>query len=147
MQILKYSFFFFLINLCNSFIVNKNNNNMILSRYSNLKLNMGCDYYINKSLYIYDFNNKLLSNINLEHSIGYYSYFKDEDEEDYDYNEYKKKILKLNMKPIVIYINNTFSKSFFEEKYKKIIDYELNIKNKKWNDINKILKKEERYER
>jgi hypothetical protein len=127
--------------------VNKNNNNMILSRYSNLKLNMGCDYYINKSLYIYDFNNKLLSNINLEHSIGYYSYFKDEDEEDYDYNEYKKKILKLNMKPIVIYINNTFSKSFFEEKYKKIIDYELNIKNKKWNDINKILKKEERYER
>lgn len=51
------------------------------------------------------------------------------------------------MTPIVIFTNNTFSKSSFETKYKKLIDYELNISSKIWNDVNKIIKKEERYER
>ena len=31
-------------------------------------------------------------------------------------------------------------------KYKKLIDDELNLSNKTWDDVNKIIKKEERYE-
>ena len=51
------------------------------------------------------------------------------------------------MKPIVIYSNNTFHKLSFENKYKKIIDYDLNLYNKTWNDINKIIKVGNRYKR
>ena len=53
---------------------------------------MGCDYYIDKSLYIYDYQDILLSFINLEENRGYYAYYKDEDDAGYD--AYKKEILK-----------------------------------------------------
>lgn len=46
-----------------------------------------------------------------------------------------------------LYNNNTFNKLSFENKYKKIIEYELNSYNKTLNDVNKIIKKENRYER
>jgi hypothetical protein len=108
---------------------------------------MGCDYYIDKSLYIYDYQDKTLSYINLEKSRGYYWYYKDEDEWDYDFEAYKKNILEPSMEPIIIYNNNTFTKLSFEKKYEKLIDYELKISNKTWEDINKIIKIEERYER
>jgi hypothetical protein len=112
---------------------------------------MGCDYYIDKNLHIYYYNNKLFSSINLEHERGYYwfSSLLDEDEEGYDkeLTQYIKDALEPNMKPIVIYSNNTFHKLSFENKYKKIIDNELNLYNKTWNDINKIIKVENRYER
>ena len=148
MQILTYSLFFYFIYLCNSFsLYKKSYNNMLLTRQSYIKLNMGCDYYIDKSLYIYDNFNRLISKLNLEHSIGYYSYYIDDDENDFDYEIYSKKILQLTMKPIVIYVNNTFCKPRFEEKYKKLIDYELIENNKEWYDVNKIIKKEDRYER
>jgi hypothetical protein len=126
--------------------LNKKNTAIFISRH-NLKLNMGCDYYIDKSLYIYDYQDKTLSYINLEKTRGYYWYCKDEDEPDYDYDAYIKEILEPSMEPIIIYINKSFTKLSFEKKYEKLIDYELKICNKTWDDVNKIIKEEERYER
>jgi hypothetical protein len=51
------------------------------------------------------------------------------------------------MKPIVIYSNITFNKLSFENKYKKIIENEINVFNKTLNDVNKVIKIENRYER
>lgn len=144
MQILKYLLLFFFINSCNSFSLNINNR--FFSRYK-VKLNMGCDYYIDKSLYILGYNDNIISFIQLEKSRGYYWYYKDEDELDYDFEAYRKNILEPSFEPIIIYTNNSFTKLSFEKKYEKLIDYELKICDKTWEDINKVMKKEERYER
>jgi len=115
------------------------------------KINMGCDYYIDKDLHIYDYNNKILFCSNLEHERGYYWFgtLVDEDEEGYDteLSRYIKNTLEPSMKPIVIYSNNSFHKLSFEKKYKKLIENELDSCNKTWNDVNKIIKIETRYER
>jgi len=108
---------------------------------------MGCDYYIDKNLYILDKDEEIISFINLEKSRGYYWYNEDEDSLDYDFNKYRQNILEPSMNPIILYINNTFCKSSFEIKYKELINNELILYNKSWENINKIIKKEERYER
>lgn len=147
MKILKYLLLFFFINLCNSFSLSRKKNGDIFISRQKLKLNMGCDYYIDKSLYIYDYQDTTLSYINLEKNRGYYWYCKDEDEPDYDFDTYRKEILEPSMEPILIYTNNTFTKLSFEKKYEKLIEDELRTINKSWENVNKIIKKEERYER
>jgi len=152
MQILKYFLFGCFINLYNSFIlINKPISRNFLSRDSRNKLNMGCDYYIDKNLHIYDYNDREISYINVGHERGYYWFIStlDEDEDGYDEQniQYKKQHLQPSMKPIVIYINNTFNKLSFENKYKKIIEDDINRFNKTLNDVKKIIKKENRYER
>ena len=152
MQILNYFLFVCFINLCNSFtLINKQITPNFLSRCCRNKLNMGCDYYIDKNLNIYDYNDKIISYINLEHERGYYWFTSllDEDEDGYDIElkQYKKDKLTPNMKPIVIYSNNKFNKLSFENKYKKTVENELKIFNKTLNDVNKIIKIEDRYER
>ena len=143
-------FLFFWLNLSYSFFINKKYNTQISNNYK-YKLNMGCDYYIDKNLHIYDNSDKLLTFINLERERGYYWFCSllDEDEEGYDkeLTEYIKNILEPSMKPIIIYSNNTFNKINFETKYKKIIQNKLNLFNKTLNDVNKIIKIENRYER
>jgi hypothetical protein len=112
---------------------------------------MGCDYYIDKNLHIYDYNDREISYINVDHERGYYWFIStlDEDEDGYyeELEQYKKQNLKPSMKPIVMYINNTFNKLSFENKYKKIIEDDINRFNKTLNDVKKIIKKENRYER
>jgi hypothetical protein len=110
---------------------------------------MGCDYYIDKNLVIYYINDNRREYINLEHNQGYfYDINIDSDDEDYDKKEEEsvKEQLMPSMKPILIYKNNTFSKPIFEEKYKNLILQNL-PENKTWTDIQKIMKKESRYER
>ena len=51
------------------------------------------------------------------------------------------------MKPIIIYNNNNFNNSIFEDKYKNLVKNEINKYGKEWNDVSKIIKVEERYER
>ena len=52
------------------------------------------------------------------------------------------------MKPIVIYDNNSFSIPFFEKKYRSIVENVItNTYHKKWGDVTKIVKVEERRER
>jgi len=58
-----------------------------------------------------------------------------------------KQELEPSMKPIIIYSNNSFHKLSFEDKYKKIIENELNLFNKTFNDVSKIIKEEIRYEK
>jgi len=152
MQIFNYFLFVCFINLCNSFnLINKQiRPNFILRDYKN-KLNMGCDYYIDKNLHIYDYNDKEISYINIEHERGYYWFMSvlDEDEDEYhaELAQYIKDTLTPSMKPILIYSNNTFNKLSFENKYKKIIEDEIKMFNKTLNDVTKILKIEDRYER
>jgi hypothetical protein len=111
---------------------------------------MVCDYYIDKNLELYDYTDTMFLYINLEHERGYYwfSSLLDEDEDGYDTElaQYIKDILEPNMKPIVIYSNNTFHKVSFENKYKKIIENDLKFFNMTLNDVSKIIKKENRYE-
>ena len=149
MKIFNYFLFVCFINLCNSFV--KQITPIFLSRYLRNKLNMGCDYYIDKDLHIYDYNDIEISYINVEHERGYYWFIStlDEDEDGYDaeYAEYIKQKLEPIMKPIVIYSNNTFNKLSFENKYKQIIENEINIFNLTLNDVKKIIKVENRYER
>jgi hypothetical protein len=112
---------------------------------------MGCDYYIDKDLQLYDYNDIILACINLERRKGYYWFVSelDEDEDGYyeEIRQYKKDILEISMKPILIYSNKYFNKISFETKYKKIIEDELNLFNKTLNDVSKIIKTENRYER
>lgn len=147
---LNYLLFIGFINLYNTISFVHFPSYYILKSYLN-KLNMGCDYYIDKNLYLYDHYDKILSFINLEHNRGYY-YFDsllDEDEDDYnkEYKEYLKNILEPTMKPIIIYSNNSFNKLSFENKYKKMVERELNYLKKSFKDIGKIIKEEKRYER
>jgi hypothetical protein len=111
---------------------------------------MGCDYYITKGLYILLSNRKDSLWIELERTNGYFNYgYMDEDED--DYKEETKKAIKQDltpiMKPIVMYENNIFVKEVFKDKYYRIIS-ECLIENKcVWEDVVKIRKVEERYER
>ena len=149
MQFFNYFLFVCFMKLCNSFtLLNKQLRPTFIRPVS---INMGCDYYIDKDLHIYDYNDKFLSSINLEHERGYYWFISlfDEDEEGYDKElaEYIENKLEPSMKPVVIYSNNTFNKLSSENKYKKIVEDEIKLYNKTWNDVSKILKIENRYKR
>jgi hypothetical protein len=112
---------------------------------------MGCDYYIDKNLCVYDQNDIQISYINIEHERCYYNFVSllDEDEDGYEteFSTYIENLLNKEMKPIVIYGNNTFNKLSSEIKYKRMIEEEIKLFNKSWNDISKIIKTEYRYER
>jgi hypothetical protein len=109
---------------------------------------MGCDYYIEKFLYIMFKDSYDTSYITLEINSGYF-YDISLDEDDPKYNkEYKKMIhdcLSPSMIPILIYENDQFINEKLELKYKELI--EKSIKNTNLNGIFQIWKKESRYER
>jgi len=150
--LLPYLLFICFNRLSNSFTPLKTINQKWCSNFfSRSKLNMGCDYYIDKKLQIYYHNETIFSYIILQRDKGYY-YFTpllDEDEDGYEIEmgQYIKEALEPRMKPILIYENNTFQKSSFERKYTQMIEHDLHLSNKTWTDINKILKIENRYER
>lgn len=109
---------------------------------------MACDYYIVKYLNIY-YNDIDYLVVELERERGYYIFQYDEDSDDYDdkATEYKKDCLTPKMKPIIIYSNNSFNKVNSETKYKILIENEINNYGKKWCEITKIIKVEDRFER
>jgi len=150
MQTVKYVLFVCFINFCNSFTFTLKSSPNFIARICRHTLNMACDYYIDKNLDIYDYNDTLISYINLEHERGYYWYSSlvDEDEDSYDTKlaQYIKETLEPNMKPILIYSNNTFHKVSFENKYKKMIEDGIEFCNKTLKDVSKVVKTENRYE-
>jgi hypothetical protein len=113
---------------------------------------MGCDFYILKLLHIY-YDDKEYLEVFLHRQRGDYIFNEDSDEdvsdEDYDVriNECVKHALTPRMKPIIIHINNVFTKSHFESKYKSLVENEINKYDKKWSEITKIIKVEKRCER
>ena len=148
MKILSYFLFICFINLCNSFtLINKKYCANLISIQYKYKLYMECDYYIDKNLLIYNYNDCIFSYINVESKKSYYNFIPILDEDEIEVANYEKDILKTSMKSIVIYNNNTFNKLSFENKYKKIIEDELNLLKKTLNDVNKIVKIEKIYKR
>lgn len=145
MQVLLYLLFIWSIKWCSSFTT------PFISRVYQNTLTMGCDYYIDKDLHIYDSNDVILSYVNLEHERGYYWFVSsfDEDEDGYEteFERYKKETLEPRMQPIQIYSNHSFHKVSFANKYKNRIEHELHSLNKTFDDVSQIVKIETRYER
>lgn len=110
------------------------------------------DYFISKNLKI-KFKSILPMFIQLEKVRGYFNFYLEEDDPDYDekYKKYVKERLIPDMKPIIIYEKNQFVNSNLENKYKLFIQEELNKRNRdnkiEWTDILDITKIETRYER
>jgi len=117
---------------------------------------MGCDYYIYKYLKI-NFQGILPLFIKIEEEKGYFNFYLDEDDNNYEekYEKYVKDILTSVMKPIIIYEKNEFINNKLENKYKLLIDKNINIYNSnqshdnniEWKDILDIKKVEIRDER
>lgn len=109
---------------------------------------MGGDYYIDKNLVIKFINCIDIITIELEHDRGYFLFYEDKDDPDYDtkYRKYMEETLLKVMKPITIYENNQFVTTKLEDKYKALIETELNLYKKKWKYILEIVKEEVRYE-
>ena len=109
---------------------------------------MGCDYYIEKYLYIC-YKDKTKDYITLSIDRGYF-YFSELDEDDPDYETKNNELISLQLeprnKPLIIYQKDEFVTNLLENKYRPIV--ERNIQNgKSFLDIKKIIKKESRYER
>jgi len=110
---------------------------------------MGCDYYVVKLLHIYFEDEAEKHELELERLRGYYcddDVYYDEDAEDYEkqLQAYLIWVLTPKMEPIVLYAQQSFTKPSFEQKYKTLIEHELQKLGKTWMNVTKILKVEER---
>jgi hypothetical protein len=104
-------------------------------------------YYIEKHLLL-RYNNKELSNIIIDKQIGtFYLPLFDGDEQVLEYvkNDYLTSILKPRKEPQTIFKYRRFLSKKWQEKYSVIVGEELTRLNKKWGDLNEIVKLEKRY--
>jgi hypothetical protein len=104
-------------------------------------------YYIEKHLLL-RYNNKELSNIVIDKEIGtFYLPLFDGDEQVLEYvkNDYLTTILKPRKEPKIIFKYRRFLSRKWEDKYSVIVGEELSRLNKKWGDLNEIVKLEKRY--
>jgi 3-dehydroquinate dehydratase len=115
---------------------------------------MGCDYYIEKNLYIYYIDNSI-NYINLKKDRGYYYEITD-DMVDIDFDapseQVRQRLKERHLEPVempcLIYSNHNFINDNVSNKYKMILEYEMmNHDYKTWDDIKNIVVMEERYER
>ena len=110
---------------------------------------MGCDYYIEKGLYITLLNGDYIW-IHLSSEKGYFmDDFLDEDEDDYEekVKKFKKESLTPEMKPIIIFENKHYLKEMFYEKYNSCIEQYIFREKYTWEDVLIIKKVEKRNER
>jgi len=122
--------------------------------YKSNKIFMGCDYYILQNLYIY-YNDHSFHYINLHRDRGYYSQIFDDfimntiskDDSISKWKKIKNFHLEPRAVPFLIYNNNSFNNIYLSNKYKEIIDFQINNNNKTWDDIKEIVIIEERPER
>lgn len=110
---------------------------------------MGCDYYIVKALEITLTEEKYPLMIELERDYGYFDFCIDSDDPAYDtkWDEYRKKRLKSVMLPIVIYENGDFMNEKLRQKYSFVVEEELFLNKRGWEEVGQIVKMEYRYER
>ena len=104
-------------------------------------------YYIEKQLLL-RYNNKELSNIIIDKQIGtFYLPLFDGEKKLLEYveNDYLSSILKPKRVPQTIFKYRRFLSKKWQEKYSVIVDEELLRLNKKWDDLNEIVKLERRY--
>jgi len=116
---------------------------------------MGCDYYIEKNLYIY-YKDNSIGYINLKKDRGYFYEIHHDMTVDLSlYNSsvevrniLKKYHLEPKEMPCLIYSHGNFTNKDLSKKYKMILEYEMmNHDYKTWDDINHIVVIEERYKR
>lgn len=110
---------------------------------------MGCDYYIVKALEILLTGEKYPLTIELERDYGYFNFFIDSDDPAYDtkLNEFKIECLKPVMLPIVIYENGDFLNENLRKKFSHVVEEELFLNKRSWEEVEQIIKMEYRYER
>jgi len=117
---------------------------------------MGCDYYIEKNLYIY-YNDNSFNYINLKRDRVYYSdiinhdfsmSIKSPDSNLSELEKIKQYILIPKKLPFLVFSNDTFTNFYVCNKFKKMVEYEMknnqNNQNKTWNDVKDIVILEER---
>jgi len=104
-------------------------------------------YYIEKQLVLH-YKNKNLSKIVIDKQIGtFYLPLFDGDEQILNEvsNDYLSVILKPRKPPKTIFKWKRFLTSNWQEKYSVIVDEELKMNKKKWEDLDEIVKIESRY--
>lgn len=118
-------------------------------------LKMGCDYYIEKNLYIY-YKDNSIGYINIKKNRGYfYEIHRDMTIDLSLYNssvEARNRLKEYHLEPkempCLIYSHGNFTNKDLSKKYKMILEYEMmNHDYKTWDDINHIVVIEERYKR
>lgn len=110
---------------------------------------MGCDYYSVKALEITLKEERIPLLIELERDYGYFDFFLDSTDPDYEtiFDRLKQERLKSGMLPIVIYENGDFMNSKLKQKYGFLVEEELFLNKRGWEEIIQIVKMEYRYER
>ena len=106
------------------------------------------EFFIEQNLHVHYKNELAYSIINLTRKTrSYNTDMYDEDSPDYDKNmeDYIQRNLKPYTEPIVIYSDSAFLKTLYIEKYKNVVQGKLNRDRKKWVDVDRILKVEDRY--
>jgi hypothetical protein len=104
-------------------------------------------YYIEKQLLL-RYNNKEFTNIVIDKQISvvYLPLFDgDKQVVEYVVNDYLSMVLQPRQEPKTIYKYKNFLSTKWQEKYSVIVDNELDSLNKKWEDLNEIVKLEKRY--
>lgn len=104
-------------------------------------------YYIEKQLLL-RYTNKELSNIVIDKQVGtFYLPIFDGDEQVFEYvkNDYLSFLLKPRKEPKTIFKYRRFLSKKWQDKYSVIVGEELNRTNKRWDDLNEIIKIEKRY--
>jgi hypothetical protein len=91
---------------------------------------MNCDYYLDKQLHIFDYQ---------DNKITYIQVKREKIEYENDMDTYPQKF-GMKLKPTLVYVNSTWVKPTLERKYRKTVDYNLWLFNKTWKDVNKIMK-------
>ena len=104
-------------------------------------------YYIEKQLLL-RYTNKELSNIVIDKQVGtFYLPIFDGDEQVFEYvkNDYLSFLLKPRKEPKTIFKYRRFLSKKWQDKYSVIVGEELSRTNKRWDDLNEIIKIEKRY--
>jgi hypothetical protein len=97
-------------------------------------IKMSCDFYVYKKLRIYYNDEPFHSDIEISYECCKYT----------DNNQEKRILL---MKPIIMYINNSYTSVSLENKYSKIIEEKINNDMRTFNNVTKIIKYEQRIEK
>jgi len=106
-------------------------------------------YYVLSLLRVY-FREEDTDHLDLVLDKKVFKFYHDVDPDDSNYEEKVEKIRNMHLtvytQPIIIYENPNFNKPLCEEKYKNLVNDLVSNNGKKWEDIVKIVKMEERIE-
>jgi len=125
-----------------------------MNHKSNNRISMGCDYYIDKNLYIHYYDNESKCIKLTRDRCYYYDIYDDfimnenfENSNMTEWEKIKKYHLQPRAQPYLLYINNRFTNMYVSDRYEEMINYAIINDKRNWDDIKDIVILEERYER